>query len=180
MAAISQSHSSAFPINMPSKGPADPGYYPISRVAGSPPDMSDASTTAGTRSSGGSTFSAVTGDYDSSSASYSGVDVVDMLTDRMNNAFDPTRLDKGLATQAQTSGQLNAKQRELLELQARTQRRLKHSRANFADGIKAAKETKRDLEWTQNRVNALKSKAEQNLPSEYSRATQKYTYSDDY
>lgn len=51
-----------------------------------------------------------------------------------------------------SSGQLNAKQRELMELQARTQRRLKHSRANFADGIKAAKETKRDLDWTQKRV----------------------------
>lgn len=86
---------------MPSKTPAEASYYPISRVAGSPPEMSDTSTTAGTRSSGGSTFSTVPGDYDSSAA-YSGVDVVDMLNDRMNNAFDPTRLDKGLATQAQT------------------------------------------------------------------------------
>lgn len=102
MAAVSQSHSSAYPINMPSKTPPEASYYPISRVAGSPPDMSDASTTAGSRSTGGSTFSNVTGDYESSAASCSGVDVVDMLSDRMNNAFDPTRLDKGLATQAQT------------------------------------------------------------------------------
>lgn len=50
------------------------------------------------------------------------------------------------------SGQLNAKQRELLELQALAQRRLKGVRANFSEGLKAAKETKRDLEWTQKRV----------------------------
>lgn len=51
-----------------------------------------------------------------------------------------------------SSGQLNAKQRELLELQALMQRRVKGARANFAEGIKAAKETKADLEWTQKRV----------------------------
>lgn len=50
------------------------------------------------------------------------------------------------------SGELNAKHRELLELQALAQRRLKGTRANFADGMKAAKEVKRDLEWTQKRV----------------------------
>lgn len=51
-----------------------------------------------------------------------------------------------------SSGQLNAKQRELLELQALAQRRLQGVRANFSDGIKVARETKRDLEWTQKRV----------------------------
>jgi hypothetical protein len=51
-----------------------------------------------------------------------------------------------------SSGQLNAKQRELLELQALAQRRLKGVRSNFADGVKVARETKRDLEWTQKRV----------------------------
>ena len=50
------------------------------------------------------------------------------------------------------SGELNAKHRELLELQALAQSRLKGTRANFADGMKAAKEVKRDLEWTQKRV----------------------------
>lgn len=51
-----------------------------------------------------------------------------------------------------SSGELNAKNRELLELQALAQRRLKSTRANFADGMKAAKEVKRDLEWTQKRI----------------------------
>ena len=50
------------------------------------------------------------------------------------------------------SGALNAKNQELLELQALAQRRLKGARANFADGMKAAKEVRRDLDWTQKRV----------------------------
>lgn len=51
-----------------------------------------------------------------------------------------------------SSGELNAKQRELAELQAMAQRRLKTARKNFSEGVKAAKEVKRDLEWTQNAV----------------------------
>lgn len=94
----------ALPMNMPSKAPAPASMYPVSRVPGSPPDYSDASTTAGSRTSGGLTFSSAgaSGDYDCSSVSYSGVDVVDVLSDRMQHAFDPTPLDKGVAKQAQT------------------------------------------------------------------------------
>ncbi|KAK1141088.1 hypothetical protein N8T08_009363 [Aspergillus melleus] len=170
----------ALPINVPSKAPAPASLYPISRVSGSPPDLSDTSTTAGSRTSAGVSYGSgsLSGDYESSSVSYSGVDVVDVLSDRMQNTFDPTPLDRGLAMQAQTSGQLNAKQRELLELQALAQRRLKGVRANFSDGIKVARETKRDLEWTQKRVNALKTKAESVHPEEYRRASRKYTYDD--
>ena len=51
-----------------------------------------------------------------------------------------------------SSGELNAKHRELLELQALAQRRLAGVRANFADGMKTAKEVQRDLQWTQKRV----------------------------
>lgn len=50
------------------------------------------------------------------------------------------------------SGKLNAKQREILELQAKAQARLAKSRARFAEGMQDAKEVKRDLEWTQKRV----------------------------
>ena len=95
---------SAHPINMPSKAPAPASMYPVSRVPGSPPEFSDASTTAGSRTSGGLTISSAggSGEYETSSAAYSGVDVVDVLSDRMQDAFDPTPLDKGLAKQAQT------------------------------------------------------------------------------
>ncbi|PYI10275.1 hypothetical protein BO78DRAFT_394379 [Aspergillus sclerotiicarbonarius CBS 121057] len=172
--------SPALPINVPSKAPAPASLYPISRVAGSPPEISDTSTTAGSRTSAGFSYGSgsISGDYESSSVSYSGVDVVDILNDRMQDVFDPTPLDKGLAMQAQASGQLNAKQRELLELQALAQRRLKGVRATFNDGIKVARETKRDLEWTQKRVNALKTKAENAFPDEYRRAAKKYTFDD--
>jgi len=84
--------TSALPISMPSKAPTSASYYPVSRVAGSPPEVSDVSTTTG--SSGG--------EFETSSVSYPSVDVIDMLNDRMANLFDPSRLDKGVVKQAQT------------------------------------------------------------------------------
>lgn len=91
------------PLNVPSKAPAATSLYSISRVAGSPPEISDSSTSGGSRTSGLSlTSGSISGDYDSSSLSYSGVDVVEVLSDRMQNVFDPTPLDKGLVIQAQT------------------------------------------------------------------------------
>jgi len=54
--------------------------------------------------------------------------------------------------QATRSGQLNAKTRQLMELQALAQSRLAAAQANFAQGMKTAKEVQRDLEWTQKRV----------------------------
>lgn len=96
----------ALPITMPSKAPA--GYYPVSRVAMSPAEVSDASTVGGSRTSASysansSSYAGSASEYDtSSSGSYPSVDVVDMLSDRMNSAFDPIRMDKALATQAQT------------------------------------------------------------------------------
>lgn len=53
---------------------------------------------------------------------------------------------------ASRSGELNAKNRELLALQAQARARLAKTRASFADGMKAAKDVQRDLEWTQKRV----------------------------
>ncbi|KAJ6166595.1 domain KxDL [Penicillium chermesinum] len=172
---------SALPMGMPSKAPAPANMYPISRVPGSPTDYSDASTTAGSRTSGGLTFSSAgpSADYESSSASYSGVDVMDVVSNRMQNAFDPTPLDRNLLTRApRRSGELHAKQQELMELQAMAQRRMKGLRSNFNEGLKTARETKRDLEWTQKRVSALKSKAEKAHPDEYRRAAKNYTYGD--
>lgn len=50
------------------------------------------------------------------------------------------------------SGLLNAKHRELLDLQALAQQRLARSRARMQEGYADAKEVRRDLEWTQKRV----------------------------
>ena len=45
------------------------------------------------------------------------------------------------------SGNLNAKQRELADLQALAQRRLKNARVNLVEGMQAARETRRDLDY---------------------------------
>jgi len=50
------------------------------------------------------------------------------------------------------SGHLNAKHRELLELQAKAQARLAKSRARFTQGLEDAREVRTDLEWTQKKV----------------------------
>jgi hypothetical protein len=50
------------------------------------------------------------------------------------------------------SGELNAKQRELQELHAMAQRRLGRARVNFAEGVEAAKEARRDIEYTSKKI----------------------------
>ena len=95
------------PIRMPPKAPAY--HYPVSRIAMSP-ETSDVSTlSSGSRSSGGASYSARSSSYAASQSaddyesynSTSGVDVSEMLSDRMNAAFDPIRMDKSLAKQTQ-------------------------------------------------------------------------------
>jgi hypothetical protein len=39
-----------------------------------------------------------------------------------------------------------------MELQALAQRRLAGARVNFSDGMRAAKDVQKDLQWTQKRV----------------------------
>jgi hypothetical protein len=51
-----------------------------------------------------------------------------------------------------SSGELHAKQRELQELQALASRRLNRARVNFAEGVEAAKEAKRDIEYTSKKI----------------------------
>lgn len=58
----------------------------------------------------------------------------------------------GLTWKLRRSGELNAKTRELMQLQALARERLAATQRNFADGMKAAKEVQRDLDWTQKRV----------------------------
>jgi hypothetical protein len=121
-------YTTAAPIPTPQKASTHSySYAPLSRVSvsASPPERISAnSSTAGSRTSGG-TYSTPSGtgyvsshpsaagyvggyggnyEYDHSSASGNGVDVVDMLSERMNTAFEfaPTRMDEGLVKQAQT------------------------------------------------------------------------------
>jgi biogenesis of lysosome-related organelles complex 1 subunit KXD1 len=50
------------------------------------------------------------------------------------------------------SGKLNAKQRELMDLQKQAQARLARTRERFAEGMRDAREVRGDLEWTQKKV----------------------------
>ncbi|KAL8804219.1 MAG: hypothetical protein Q9182_002673 [Xanthomendoza sp. 2 TL-2023] len=165
------------PLAVPGKSPYNPPMHPspYSRVAVSPPQAgSSVNTSAVPSLTSGSYAGSAAGDSDNPNGGVSGIDLVELMNDRLSNAVDPLPLDRSLAKQAQTSGALNAKHQELLELQALAQRRLKGARANFTDGMKAAKEVKKDLDWTQKRVTALKTKAERQHPVEYQKARQRH------
>ncbi|KAH0605807.1 uncharacterized protein H6S33_004264 [Morchella sextelata] len=75
-------------------------------------------------------------------------------------AFDPLQLDRSLAVQAQTSGMLNSKTRELIALQEEAQARLAETKRAFLDGMKIAKEVKSDLDYVHRKVKVLKQKTE--------------------
>lgn len=169
--------TTSLPIAVPHK---QPYYTPQSQTyAVSPPEAPESVTTGTTY--GNSAYSATSssyagsasGEYDSTSSA-NGVDMQDYMQDRFSGAFDPLPLDRTLAVQAQTSGLLNAKTRELLELQQLAQQRLARSRARLAEGYQDAKEVKRDLEWSQKRVSTMKSKTSRKHPKEYKQARARY------
>lgn len=98
------------------------------------------------------------------------MDLVALLTERLETAFDPLQLDRSLAVQAQTSGILNAKNRELMALQEEAQARLAETRRSFIEGMKVAKEVKQDLDYVHRKVKVLKQKTERKYPVEYNMA----------
>ncbi|KAG6009406.1 hypothetical protein E4U54_008569, partial [Claviceps lovelessii] len=72
------------------------------------------------------------------------------------------------------SGKLNAKHRELVELQKQAQARLAKTRERFQDGMRDAREVRYDLEWTQKKVLSLQAKASRKHPKEYRKARERY------
>ncbi|KAK3718057.1 hypothetical protein LTR37_005483 [Vermiconidia calcicola] len=147
----------SLPVNVPSgKQPQvqrhnrnSSGY---SQYSVSPPERPESVSTsgAGVYSSASSQYAG--SEYDSASSGATSVDLLDYMNDRLSQAYNPVPLDRNVVKQAQMSGQLNAKQRELLALQAQARARLAKTRANFSEGMKAAKDVQRDLEWTQKKV----------------------------
>ncbi|KAG0653012.1 hypothetical protein D0Z07_0706 [Hyphodiscus hymeniophilus] len=172
--------TTSLPITVPAK---QQSYYATPQTYGyavSPPEVAE-SVTTGTGTYGNSAYSATSSNYAGSASGYedstssaNGVDMQEYMQDRFTGAFDPLPLDRTLAMQAQTSGLLNAKNRELQDLQALAQQRIARSRARLAEGYQDAKEVKRDLEWTQKRVSNLKSKASRKHPKEYKQARARY------
>ncbi|KFH42378.1 Biogenesis of lysosome-related organelles complex 1 subunit-like protein [Hapsidospora chrysogenum ATCC 11550] len=114
-----------------------------------------------------------TGDYDSTHSA-SGVDFQEYMQERFSNSFNPIPLDRSMAVQAQTSGKLNAKHRELMELQQQAQARLARTRERFQEGMRDAREVRGDLEWTQKKVTSLQNKASRKHPKEYAKARARY------
>lgn len=125
------------------------------------------------------------GDYDEladdseslSSYAGSGEDLTDeeaspvaYLDEAFANAFDPNKLDRAIAIQAQTSGLLNAKSKEIQTLQAEVVERLNELKTIFAEGMKNAKNVQKDLDWIHKRVNQLSREAKAKYPIEYAKA----------
>lgn len=176
----------SLPVNVPGKSPqqqygarhqrTSSGY---SQLSASPPERPESvsSSGAGLYSAASSQYAG--SEYDSSSGATS-VDLLDYMNDRLSQAYNPIPLDKNLARQTQMSGELNAKNRELLALQAQARARLAKTRANFAEGMKAAKDVQRDLEWTQKKVHALNARAAQKYPDQYRAAAERYPAPVDY
>ncbi|KXT09777.1 hypothetical protein AC579_6157 [Pseudocercospora musae] len=176
----------SLPVNVPAKSPQQPfsrshnrTSSAYSQLSASPPERPESvsSTGAGLYSSASSAYGG--SDYESSSGATS-VDLLDYMNDRLSQAYNPIPLDKNLARQAQMSGELNAKNRELMALQAQARARLAKTRANFAEGMKAAKDVQRDLEWTQKKVSALNRRAAEKYPDQYRAASDRYPAPIDY
>jgi len=168
--------------------PQKPSYYyppqhTYGRVSASPPEAPDSVTTSGVASyepsAASSNYAGSASDYESTHGATS-VDLLDYMGNRLNGSFDPMPLDRSLAKQAQTSGELNAKHRELLELQQLAQRRLMGAQASFAEGMRAAKEVQKDLQWTQKRVDALNDRAARKYPEQFRTAQRRYPAPVDY
>lgn len=184
-----QSYYSAYPQSTyPIQVPQKPGYYyppqhSYGRVSGSPPEGPESTTTSGVPSyepsATSSNYAGSASDYDTTSGATS-VDLLDYMGNRVNGSFDPMPLDRSLAKQAQTSGELNAKHRELLELQALAQRRLAGAKMDFAEGMKTANQVQKDLQWTQKRVDSLNDRAARKYPEQFRTAQRRYPATSDY
>jgi hypothetical protein len=170
------------PMAVPSTAKPTTAYSYRDGYSISPPEDVGSETSASAIPSFGSTnisgsasnyADSTAGEYDST-VSASGIDFQEYMQDRFANAFDPIPLDRAMVVQAQASGQLNAKHRELLELQKKAQDRLSRTRQRFQEGLRDAREVHADLEWTQKKVTALKSKASRKHPKEYAQARARY------
>ncbi|ATY65910.1 hypothetical protein CCM_00189 [Cordyceps militaris CM01] len=186
MSAHYQTATYSMPIHVPGKGKQYPAY---SQYSMSPPECDDSassisgvpsyshtgfSSASATSYLPGSAVSSSTGAEFDSAGSASGVDFQDYMQDRFSHSFNPIPLDRSMAVQAQTSGKLNAKHRELLDLQRQAQARLARTRERFSEGMRDAREVRGDLEWTQKKVSALNTKAARMHPKEYAKARARF------
>ncbi|KAG5929837.1 hypothetical protein E4U42_004357 [Claviceps africana] len=168
----------SMPIAVPGKGNMYPTYGPYSV---SPPECDDSvSSASGVPSYSNSGCVGTSASYMGSSQDYdsthyaSSIDFQEYMQERFSNSFNPIPLDRSMAVQAQTSGKLNAKHRELVELQKQAQARLAKTRERFQDGMRDAREVRCDLEWTQKKVSSLQARASRMHPKEFRKARERY------
>ncbi|KAK9329064.1 hypothetical protein V1520DRAFT_344366 [Lipomyces starkeyi] len=120
-------------------------------------------------------------DATSSTSSYAGSDAEtveeteefaasEYVTDKMLQAFDAMLLDRAVVVQAQSSGLLNAKARELQQQQELATTRLQQTRISYTEGMKVVREVQKDLKWVQRHVDVLKKKISAKHPEEYIQA----------
>ncbi|TKA83685.1 hypothetical protein B0A55_00310 [Friedmanniomyces simplex] len=150
------------------------------QLSASPPERPESVSTSGAGLYSAASSSYAGSEYDVSTSGATSVDLLDYMNDRLSQAYNPIPMDHSLAKQAQVSGELNAKNRELLALQAQARARLAKTRTNFAEGMKAAKEVQRDLEWSQKKVSALNARAARKYPEQYRAASARYPAPVDY
>ena len=96
----------SMPLTMPGKSQLSPPLVkpsPYSRIATSPPSAGSSVNTSNVPSlTSGSYAGSASGDYENSSSGAHGVDLIDMMTNRMSTAVNPLPMDRSLARQAQT------------------------------------------------------------------------------
>lgn len=122
----------------------------------------------------GSTTSSVSS-YAGSAESYSKEEFspVDYLTDTLMSAMDASQLDRVIVIQAQTSGMVNAKSKEIIKLQEKAIQRLEQLKVSFAKGVKISKQVEKDLEWAHKHTQALMKKTRLKYPIEFTQAEEK-------
>ncbi|KAL5615253.1 hypothetical protein BROUX41_005307 [Berkeleyomyces rouxiae] len=104
------------------------------------------------------------------------MDFSEYMNKRAASIMDPVPLDRSMVTQAQTSGKLNDKHRQLVDKQREAAGRLAHFRERYHEGLRDAREVQQELEWTQQKVQSLKSKAQRKYGKEYARAQSRYIF----
>ncbi|KAL8740575.1 MAG: hypothetical protein Q9184_008471, partial [Pyrenodesmia sp. 2 TL-2023] len=94
----------ALPLSVPGKSPQSLPMHQASysRVAVSPPQAGTSATSSAVPSLTSGSFAGSSAGDSESNGGTSGVDLVELMNDRLSNAVDPIPLDRSLARQAQT------------------------------------------------------------------------------
>ncbi|KKA30892.1 hypothetical protein TD95_004088 [Thielaviopsis punctulata] len=171
------SSSYVLPMHVPQKNPQYDSYQPTAYSVSPPEEEEEEDVYSTTSSSASYSLPSYTtlGHYDyDAGAPATGVDFHEYMHERVSAVMDPLPMDRSMVTQAKTSALLNDKQRQLKDLQKQAAAQLVRSRERYKEGLRDAREVRQELEWTQQQVQALKSKAQRKHSKEYAKARARY------